>query len=135
MTENEALTVVPSENYGDPKKTMNPIAAILKGKKGSALEHLVNASHCKLNKQHGYITDVAGNVIKISQLFEYHGIITTGAVRCPQCFETVTYDLLFYHFDDHKFSIDKIYDLFKRNFEQWRYYDGRITYLEQDIKI
>jgi len=114
---------------------LNPIAAVLQGKKGSALEHLVKACNCKINKKHGYILDVAGRVIKVSQLFEYMGIITTGDVRCPKCQEPVSYDLLFYHFDDHNFKIDFIYDLFRRNFNQWNYHDSRFTYLGEDITI
>ena len=133
MSESEYVTIV--EATETESKQLNPIAAILEGKKGSALDHLVRASNCKLNKRHGYITDMAGNVIKISQLFEYYGINTTGAVRCPKCHEPVSYDLLFYHFDDHGFKIDKIYDLFKRNFNQWSYNDSRFTYMGEDIEI
>ena len=133
MSESEFVTIV--EATETESKQLNPIAAILEGKKGSALEHLVKASHCKLNKSHGYITDMAGNVIKISQLFEYYGINTTGAVRCPECLEPVSYDLLLYHFEDHGFKINKIYDLFKRNFNQWSYHDSRFTYMGEDIEI
>ena len=133
MSESEFVTIV--EATETESKQLNPIAAILEGKKGSALEHLVKASHCKLNKSHGYITDMAGNVIKISQLFEYYGINTTGSVRCPKCLEPVSYDLLFYHFEDHGFKINKIYDLFKRNFNQWSYNDSRFTYMGEDIEI
>lgn len=129
----EYVTIIEATDTGS--KQLNPIAAALKGKKGSALEHLVKACNCKLNKQHGYITDQTGNVIKISQLFQYMGIITTASVRCPKCLEPVSYDLLFYHFDDHKFSIEKIYDLFRRNFNQWNYHDSRFTYLGEDISI
>ena len=133
MQESEFVTIV--EATGTESKYLNPIAAVLKGKKGSALEHLVKACNCKLNKQHGYITDQAGRVIKISQLFEYMGIVTTGDVRCPKCLEPVSYDLIFYHFDDHNIKIDKIYDLFRRNFNQWNYHDSRFTRNGEDITI
>jgi len=133
MTENEAVTIVPATHQ--VRKQNNPIAAALRGKKGSALEHLVKACNCTLNKKHGYITDVAGNVIKISQLFEYNGIITTGNFRCPKCSESVSYDLLFYHFDDHKIGIEKICDLFERNFYQWEFYDMKFSYRGEDIEI
>ena len=133
MAETEYVTIV--EATETKSKQLNPIAAVLKGKKGSALECLVKACNCKLNKSHGYITDIAGNVIKISQLFEYLGIVTTGAVRCPKCLEPVSYDLLLYHFEDHGFKIDKIYDLFKRNFNQWDYHNSTFTYLGSDIEI
>ena len=133
MSESEFVTIV--EATETESKQLNPIAAILEGKKGSALEHLVKASHCKLNKSHGYITDIAGRVIKISQLFEYHGINTTGAVRCPKCLVPVSYDLLFYHFDDHGFKLEKIYDLFRRNFEQWSYRDSKFYWQGSVIEI
>ena len=133
MPESEYATIV--EATETKSKQLNPIAAILKGKKGSALECLVKASHCKLNKSHGYITDIAGRVIKISQLFEYHGIITTGGIRCPECLESVSYDLLFYHFEDHGFKIEKIFDLWKRNFNQWSYHNSTFTYLGEDIEV
>ena len=133
MPESEYVAIV--EATETKSKQLNPIAAVLKGKKGSALECLVKASHCKLNKSHGYITDIAGNVIKISQLFEYHGIITTGGIRCPKCLEPVSYDLLFYHFDDHGFKLEKIYDLFRRNFEQWSYRDSKFYWQGSVIEI
>jgi len=123
------------EATGQESKQLNPIAAVLKGKKGSALEHLVKSCNCTINKQRGYITDVAGNVILISQLFEWHGINTTGPVRCPKCFEPVSWNLLLYHFDDHNMKIDKIYDVFKRNFYQWSFYDMKFTYLGSDIEF
>jgi len=128
----EAVTIV--EAVSSESKQINPIAAALKGK-GTALEQLVKACNCTLNKKHGYITDTAGRVIKISQLFEYHGITTTGNVRCPKCFEPVSYDLLFYHFDDHKFSTEKIRNLFTRNFNQWSFYNGKFTYMGEDIEF
>ena len=133
MPESEFVTIV--EATGTESKQLNPIAAALKGKKGSALEHLVRACNYTLNKQHGYITDQAGRVVKISDLFEYLGINTTGAVRCPECLEAVSYDLLFYHFEDHGFKIEKIYDLWKRNFNQWDYHNSTFTYLGEDIEI
>ena len=133
MSESEYTTIV--EAIETKSKHLNPIAAVLKGKKGSALECLVKACNCKLNKRHGYITDQAGRVIKISQLFEYMGIITTSGVRCPECLEPVSYDLLFYHWDDHGFKIEKIFDLFRRNFEQWSYRDSKFYWQGSVIEI
>jgi len=133
-TENQEESVTIVDAVDNESNQVNPIAEALKGK-GDALELLVKACHCKLNKKHRYITDVAGRVIKISQLFEYFGIITTGDTRCPKCFEPVSYDLLFYHFDDHKFTLEKIRDLFRRNFNQWSYTNGKFTYMGEDIEI
>ena len=133
MSESEYATIV--EATETKSKQLNPIAAVLKGKKGSALECLVKACNCNLNKRHGYITDIAGRVIKISQLFEYYGINTTGSVRCPKCLEPVSYDLLLFHFEDHGFKLEKIYDLFRRNFNQWSYRDSKFTYQGEDIEI
>ena len=133
MSESEFVTIV--EATGTESKQLNPIAAVLKGKKGSALDHLVKACNCKLNKRHGYITDMAGNVIKISQLYEYLGINTTGAVRCPKCLEPVSYDLLFYHFEDHKMSIETVYKLFLNNFTSWEYNNSTYRYLGEPISF
>ena len=114
-------------------QAINPIARVLEGKKGSPLEHLVKSCHCTLNKKRGYITDVAGKIIHVSQLFQYHGYVTTGETRCPKCKEGVSWDLILFHFEDHGLKIEKVCQLFKRNFDQWSYNDSRFSYMGEPI--
>ena len=120
------------------EERINPIAKIIKqnkNKKLSFLDVLVKACNCKLNKKHQYITDPAGRIIKISQLFECLGVITTGGVRCIIFKEPIEWDILPYHFEDHDLSLDKICKLFKRNFTDWQYTNGQFWYLGEKIAI
>jgi len=134
----EYVTIVEAHDHGDQKKIQNPIAKIIKANKNkslSFLQVLVNACNCKLNKRHGYITDVAGKIIKISQLFSYLGVITTGDVRCVKCREPVSWDILPYHFNDHKLSLQKIEKLFDSNFQDFDYTDSNFWYQGEKIAV
>ena len=121
----------------DPNKHINPIAQIIKAnknKKLSFLEVLVKACNCSLNSKHNYILDNASRMIKPSQLFSYLGVVITGGVKCVICRETIEYDLLPYHFEDHKLSLDIIGKLFDRNFTEWEYRNSQLTYLGETVE-
>lgn len=133
----EYVTIVEAHDHSEKEK-INPIAKIIKDNKKQGLSFLgilVKACNCKLNKKHQYITDPAGKVIKVSQLFDYLGVITTGPVRCVICREVVEYDLLPYHFEDHKLSLTKICKLWERNFTDWGYENSEFRYLGERIAI
>ena len=134
----ERTIIVESTQFGNKPKPIHVIAQIIKqnkNKKLSFLEILVKACNCTLNKKHGYILDNADRVVKISQLFEYLNIVTTGGVRCPKCLGTVSFDLLPYHFEDHNFNLDQICKLWERNFTDWGYQNSEFTYLGEKIAI
>ena len=131
----ERTLIVESTQFGNKPKPIHVIAQIIKqnkNKKLSFLDLLIRVCNCKLNKKHQYITDPAGRVIKVSQLFECLGIITTGPVRCI-CKDLTDWDILPYHFEDHRFSLDKICKLFERNFTDWQYTNGQFRYLGEKI--
>ena len=131
-----SMTIV--DVHEGKEERINPIAQIIKqnkNKKLSFLDLLIKACNYKLNKKHQYITDPAGKVIKISQLFDCLGIITTGPVRCVICKEPIDWDILPYHFEDHRLSLDKICNLFERNFTDWGYQNSEFTYLGEKIAI
>ena len=133
----EYVTIVEAHDHSEKEK-INPIAKIIKAnknKKLSFLQILIKTCNCTLNKKHQYITDPAGRIIKISQLFECLGVTTTGAVRCPICKEPTEYDILPYHFEDHGLSLDKICKLWERNFTEWGYTNGQFWYLGEKIVI
>ena len=134
----ERTIIVESTQFGNKPKPIHVIAQIIKqnkNKKLSFLEILVKACNCTLNKKHKYITDPAGRVIKISQLFECLGVISTNAIRCIICKEPIEYDVLPYHFEDHRLSLDKICNLFERNFTDWEYTNSQFRYLGEKIAI
>ena len=131
---NEFAEEIPAR---DPNKHINPIAQIIKANKSksqSFLQCLIRACNCTLNKKHQYITDPAGRIIKPSQLFEYLGVITTGGVKCVICRETIEYDLLPYHFADHKLSLNTICKLFDRNFQDFEYRNSEVTFLGEVVE-
>ena len=131
----EYVTIVEAHDHIEKEK-INPIAKIIKdnkNKKLSFLQILIKTCNCTLNKKHQYITDPAGRIIKISQLFECLGVITTGSVRCIKCKEPVDWDVLPYHFEDHKLSLDQIYKLFLSNFQDFQYTNGH--FWEAGVKI
>lgn len=133
----EFASIIPARDPNKHKR-INPIVQIIKqnkNKKLSFLEVLVKACNCTLNKKHNYILDNASRMIKPSQLFEYLNVITTGGVRCVICREAVEYDLLTYHFEDHKLSLDKICTLWERNFTDWEYQNSEFRYLGEKIAI
>ena len=134
---NEFAVEIPARDPSKHKR-INPIAQIIKAnknKKLSFLEVLVKACNCTLNSTHNYILDNASRMIKPSQLFSYLGIVITGGVRCVICREVVEYDLLPYHFEDHKLSLDKICKLWERNFTDWGYENSEFRYLGERIAI
>jgi len=131
----ESVFVTEKEAIEPKSQAVNPIARVLQGKKGSALEHLVKSCGCKLNKKYNYITDTAGQVIKVSQLFAYHNVGVQGGTRCPKCKEVVSWDLILYHFEDHKMDIKTIYKLFLNDFDQWSYFDSRFTWMGEPISF
>jgi len=116
------------------KKTINPIAKILQKNKKSnqtPLEILAKSCNCSINKKHGYIiNNVTGLFITPRMLFECQGMSSVGNVRCPldNCLEPMSYDQLLYHFEDHKLSLNKVYDLFKREFHLWDFHDSAFRY-------
>ena len=133
----EYVTIVEAHDHNEKEK-INPIAKIIKdnkNKKLSFLQILIKTCNCTLNKKHQYITDPAGRIIKISQLFECLGVITTGDVRCVICKEPIGWDVLPYHFEDHRLSLDKICKLFERNFTNWEYTNGQFRYLGEKIVV
>ena len=134
----ERTIIVESTQFGNKPKPIHVIAQIIKqnkNKKLSFLEILVKACNCTLNKKHNYILDNASRMIKPSQLFEYLNIITAGGVRCVICRAVVEYDLLPYHFEDHKLSLDKICIMWERNFTDWEYQNSKFRYLGEKIAI
>ena len=133
----EYVTIVEAHDHSE-KKQINPIAKIIKDNKKQGLtflEILVKACNCTLNKKHGYILDNADRVVKISQLFEYLNIVTSGGIRCPKCLGIVSFDLLPYHFEDHNFNLNQICKLWERNFLDWQYQNSEFRYLGEKIAI
>ena len=115
---------------------INQISQIIKAnkdKKITFLQVLVNACHCTLNKKHNYILDNASRMIKPSQLFEYLGVVITGGVRCIICKEPIEYDILPYHLEDHKLSLDNISKLFEMNFQDFNFTNNQFYYLGEKI--
>jgi len=122
----------------DPSKhkRINVIAQIIKqnkNKKLSFLEVLVKACNCSLNKKHNYILDNASRMIKPSQLFEYLGVVITGGVRCLICKESIEYDILPHHLEDHGLSLAKICKLFEMNFQDFDFTNNQFSYLGEKI--
>ena len=121
------------------QKTINPIARILQSSKKSThtpLEILAKDCNCSINKKHGYIiNNITGLFITPKMLFEYQGLASHGNVRCPlsNCLEPMSWDLLLYHFEDHKLSLDKVTKLFAREFHLWEQNDGQFWYRGEKI--
>ena len=132
-------TVIPAHDIGG-KPQMNPIAKILQRNKKSThtpLEILAKDCNCSVNKKHGYIkNNITGLFITPKMLFEYQGLASHGNVRCPlsNCLEPMSWDLLLYHFEDHKLSLDKVSKLFAREFYRWEYQDSKFRYLGERIE-
>lgn len=136
----EFVEIVEAQTIGG-KPQINPIAKIFQKHKKSThtpLEILAKDCNVSINKKHGYLLDnTTGSIIKPSQLFEYNGIITTGNVRCPlsDCLEPMSWDLILWHFEDHKLNLDKVSKLFEREFHQWEQYDGGFRYQGDKIAV
>ena len=134
----ESMTIVERTQFGKKPKPIHPIVQAIKQNKKqgrSFLECLIRACNCTLNKKHGYILDNASRMIKPSQLFEYLNVVTTGGVRCVICKEPIEWDILPYHLEDHNLSLDKICNLWERNFTEWDYQNSEFSYLGEKIDI
>ena len=135
----EFTTVIPSRDYGKASKTIDPIVKALQGNpKLSTIEKLVRSAGCKLVKPYGFILENSGKVVTISQVINYYGINTIGAVRCPVCKEPFTWDVIFYHLENsyqtgHNLKPNKITDLLTRKFFNWGYHNG--SFWEAGVKI
>jgi len=131
--QSEFVEIIPA--VVQESQAVNPIARVLQGKKGSAMKHLVESCHCKLDK-HQNITDVAGKVILLSQCFQYYGINTVNSVRCVICNSPLDWSILINHLEDeHRLKIGDIYKLFLNNFNDWVYFDGRYSLLGEPISF
>jgi len=137
----EFVTIVPAKIIGSQKVVQHPIGQIFqknKDSKLSPLSILAKSCNCSINKKHGYIMDLSsGNVIKPSQLFSYFGVNTVSAVRCPfpKCNEPISWDLLLWHFEDHKLSLKKLASLFSRYFYDWEFHDSDFWFKGEKITL
>ena len=127
---NEFAVEMPARDYSAGSKTVDPIVRALQGNpKLSTIEKLVRSAGCKLVKPYGFILENSGKVVTISQVINYYGINTIGAVRCPACKEPFTWDVLLYHLEEkyqsgHNMKPSQISKLFERRWYNWQYTNG-----------
>lgn len=138
---NEFAVEMPARDYGKASKTIDPIVKALQANpKLSTIEKLVRSAGCKLVKPYGFILENSGKVVTISQVINYYGINTTGAVRCPICKDVFTWDVILYHLEQnynsgHKLKPAQVTDLFKRRWYNWEYTNGSFRYLGEKIVV
>ncbi len=127
----EFVTEVPAQDFSETKQVDEITRALKHGReKDSCIDRLVKASGCTLVKPYGFILDNAGNVVTISQLFNFLGINTTGPVRCSKCYEIFTWSEILFHLEfsyksGHNMKLKDITKLFQDKWYNWRWYNGK----------
>lgn len=138
---NEFAVEMPAIDYSAGSKTIDEIVkALTSNPKLSTIEKLVKSAGCKLVKPFGFILENSGKVVTISQVINYYGINTTGAVRCPICKNVFTWDVLLYHLEEkyqsgHKLKPNEITKLFERRWYNWQYTNGHFWERGEKIVI
>jgi len=139
----EYVTVVPSEDYGDPKKQIHMINRFLSKhtkSKLSVLEIIAKDNGCTIVKDHKFIIDCAGRMILPGQLMEAYGLVNTGGVRCVICKDILDWNTMLAHLQDgfgehgHKLTTKDTIKLFARNFYDWSWHNSTFTYRGENIE-